>query len=61
MADLTFDGRKLTVPAGTNLVDAGAAEPVKGLYQHFRPLLEEHIRHGGCPIRTRSGREVAHA
>ena len=38
---------------------AGAAEPVKGLLQHFRPLLEEHVHAKGCPIGR--GAEVLHA
>jgi NADH-quinone oxidoreductase subunit F len=29
---------------------AGAAEPVKGLLKHFRPILEEHITARGCPF-----------
>jgi NADH-quinone oxidoreductase subunit F len=29
---------------------AGAAEPVKGLYRHFRELLAEHVTHHGCPF-----------
>jgi NADH-quinone oxidoreductase subunit F len=29
---------------------AGAAEPVKGLMRLFRPILEEHVRAGGCPF-----------
>jgi NADH-quinone oxidoreductase subunit F len=37
----------------------GAAEPVKGLLQHFRPLLEEHVKEHGCPISRKL--EVAHA
>jgi NADH-quinone oxidoreductase subunit F len=37
----------------------GAAEPVKGLFQYFRPLLEEHVRGQGCPLAHRH--EVAHA
>jgi NADH-quinone oxidoreductase subunit F len=40
---------------------AGAAEPVKGLYQHFRPILEEHVKLGRCPFPKRAAREVAHA
>jgi NADH-quinone oxidoreductase subunit F len=28
----------------------GAAEPIKGLIKHFRPLLEEHARAGRCPF-----------
>jgi NADH-quinone oxidoreductase subunit F len=32
---------------------AGAAEPVKGLYAHFRPILEEHVRLGRCPYGER--------
>jgi NADH-quinone oxidoreductase subunit F len=27
---------------------AGAAEPVKGLYAHFRHVLEDHVRNGRC-------------
>jgi NADH-quinone oxidoreductase subunit F len=38
---------------------AGAAEPIKGLIRHFRPLLEEHVTAGGCPFAKT--REVAHA
>jgi NADH-quinone oxidoreductase subunit F len=37
----------------------GAAEPIKGLIHHFRPLLEEHVTHKGCPCR--GSREPAHA
>jgi NADH-quinone oxidoreductase subunit F len=29
---------------------AGAAEPVKGLYQHFRDILEAHVEGHGCPF-----------
>ena len=29
---------------------AGAAEPVKGLLAHFRPLLEEHVVTRSCPF-----------
>ncbi len=29
---------------------AGAAEPIKGLIRHFRPLLEEHVSARGCPF-----------
>jgi NADH-quinone oxidoreductase subunit F len=32
---------------------AGAAEPVKGLFQHFRPILEEHVSAKGCPFASR--------
>jgi NADH-quinone oxidoreductase subunit F len=32
---------------------AGAAEPVFGLYRHFRPILEEHVRLGRCPFGAR--------
>jgi NADH-quinone oxidoreductase subunit F len=38
---------------------AGAAEPVKGLYRHFRQILEEHVRAHGCPFGP--AREAAHA
>ena len=38
---------------------AGAAEPIKGLIRHFRPLLEEHISSKGCPFRH--SREAVHA
>jgi NADH-quinone oxidoreductase subunit F len=38
---------------------AGAAEPVKGLYRNFRPILEEHVTAGGCPFAR--AREAAHA
>jgi NADH-quinone oxidoreductase subunit F len=40
---------------------AGAAEPVKGLFEHFRPVLEEHVRQGKCPFPGNGAREVAHA
>jgi NADH-quinone oxidoreductase subunit F len=41
---------------------AGAAEPVRGLFQHFRPLIEEHVRHGGCPFPRRGApRDLHHA
>jgi NADH-quinone oxidoreductase subunit F len=43
---------------------AGAAEPVRGLYTHFRDILESHVKHG-CTFpgaRTAKGaREVVHA
>ena len=35
----------------------GAAEPVKGLLRHFRPLLEEHVSARGCPL-ARAGEPV---
>ena len=38
---------------------AGAAEPVKGLLAHFRPLVEEHITAHGCPFGKHA--EAAHA
>lgn len=38
---------------------AGAAEPVKGLIEHFRPLLEEHVSARGCPMAKK--REPAYA
>jgi len=38
---------------------AGAAEPVKGLFQHFRPILEEHVTGRGCPFTHAP--EAAHA
>jgi NADH-quinone oxidoreductase subunit F len=28
----------------------GAAEPVKGLLRHFRPILEDHVTARGCPF-----------
>ena len=37
----------------------GAAEPVKGLIRHFRPLLEEHVSGKGCPCKR--SREAVHA
>jgi NADH-quinone oxidoreductase subunit F len=37
----------------------GAAEPIKGLIRHFRPLLEEHVASKACPF-ARS-REAVHA
>jgi NADH-quinone oxidoreductase subunit F len=37
----------------------GAAEPVKGLIRHFRPILEEHVKARGCPFARKP--EVAHA
>jgi len=37
----------------------GAAEPIKGLLRHFRPLLEDHVKHKGCPLARRE--EVVHA
>ena len=37
---------------------AGAAEPVKGLFQHFRPILEDHVNHGRCPFPKRGAREL---
>ena len=40
---------------------AGAAEPVKGLYDHFRPLLEEHIKLGRCPFPKKGAREAVPA
>ena len=38
---------------------AGAAEPIRGLIQHFRPVLEEHVSAKGCPLARRA--EVVHA
>ncbi len=38
---------------------AGAAEPMKGLYKHFRPLIEEHVSAKGCPMAKK--REPAYA
>jgi NADH-quinone oxidoreductase subunit F len=29
---------------------AGAAEPVTGLYKHFRGILEAHVSEHGCPF-----------
>lgn len=29
---------------------AGAAEPVKGLFRHFRQVLEAHVQGGACPF-----------
>ena len=42
---------------------AGAAEPVKGLYTHFRDVLVAHVEQGGCPFpRARpAAREALHA
>lgn len=42
---------------------AGAAEPVKGLYAHFKDVLAAHVERGGCPFpRARAGaREALHA
>ena len=40
---------------------AGAAEPVKGLYRHFRPILEEHVTRGGCPFAPARAEEVVRA
>jgi len=37
----------------------GAAEPVKGLFQHFRPILEEHVSARGCPFKHAG--EAVHA
>ena len=37
----------------------GAAEPIKGLIRHFRPLLEEHVTSKGCPLAR--NREAVHA
>ncbi|HET7224519.1 MAG TPA: NADH-quinone oxidoreductase subunit NuoF [Candidatus Eisenbacteria bacterium] len=39
---------------------AGAAEPVKGLYAHFRDILEAHVTGRGCPF-GREPAELAHA
>ena len=39
---------------------AGAAEPVKGLYQHFRDILEAHVTGHGCPFGPKAA-ELAHA
>src|SRR5438093_598398 len=37
----------------------GAAEPIKGLFRHFRAILEEHVSSRGCPFALE--REAAHA
>ncbi len=37
----------------------GAAEPIKGLIRHFRPVLEQHVAGKGCPFR--GSREPVHA
>ena len=37
---------------------AGAAEPVKGLYQHFRGILEDHVKQGRCPFPRPGAREL---
>jgi NADH-quinone oxidoreductase subunit F len=34
---------------------AGAAEPMRGLFQHYRPILEEHIKTRGCPWKDGAG------
>ncbi len=39
---------------------AGAAEPVRGLYQHFRGILEDHIHQHRCPFPKPGAREVTH-
>ncbi len=38
---------------------AGAAEPIKGLFRHFRGILEDHVTQGGCPFRPAG--EALHA
>ena len=38
---------------------AGAAEPIKGLFRHFRPILEEHVSASGCPFAEKA--EAVHA
>ena len=38
---------------------AGAAEPIKGLLRHFRPILEAHVTEKGCPFAHRA--EAVHA